>query len=249
MALLETQNLEVSFDGFKAVDGLNFSVDEGELRCLIGANGAGKSTTLDLICGKTMPTAGKIVFEGHDITDMHEHRRARHGIGRKFQVPSIFKDLSVRQNLQVAYSKRPNPWHTMLVWPGSEGRDRIEEIAQFTGLSERLETQAAYLSHGETQWLEIAMLIVQDSKMILMDEPTAGMTIAETGKTAEIFNLLRGQHTLVVVEHDMAFVREIAEIVTVLHQGKVLSQGLVSDIESDEKVKEAYLGSGGISHA
>ena len=249
MAYLETKGLVVSFDGFKAVDGLDFSVDRGELRCLIGANGAGKSTTLDIISGKTRQSAGSILLDGVDITNKHEHHRAQAGIGRKFQVPSVFTELSVRENLQLAFSKKTSIWENILCWPGSSGLERINEVVELTGLRDRLDTQAAFLSHGETQWLEISMLIIQDSKIIMMDEPTAGMTIGETKKTAEIFNSLKGQHTLVVVEHDMAFVREIAEIITVLHQGKLLAQGTVEEIEVDPRVKEAYLGSGGISHA
>ena len=161
----------------------------------------------------------------------------------------MFSELSVRENLQLAFSKKTSIWANIRSWPGSTGRDRIDEVADLTGLRDRLDTQASFLSHGETQWLEISMLIIQDSKIILMDEPTAGMTIGETKKTAEIFNSLRGQHTLVVVEHDMAFVREIAEVITVIHQGQLLAQGTVAEIEVDPHVKEAYLGSGGISYA
>lgn len=249
MAYLETKGLEVSFDGFKAVNGLDFMVDRGELRCLIGANGAGKSTTLDLICGKTRPSTGSILLDGVDVTRMHEHHRARVGIGRKFQVPSVFKELTVRENLQLADSKRNSIWDTIRSWPGSTGSERIDEVVELIGLHDSLDKQADFLSHGETQWLEIGMLIIQDSKIILMDEPTAGMTIGETQKTAEIFNSLKGQHTLVVVEHDMAFVREIAEVISVMHQGQLLAEGTVAEIEVDPRVMEAYLGSGGISHA
>ncbi|MCB1754262.1 MAG: urea ABC transporter ATP-binding protein UrtD [Gammaproteobacteria bacterium] len=249
VAYLETNNLSVSFDGFKAVDSLNLNVNKGELRCLIGANGAGKSTTLDLLCGKTAQTSGSIKLDGLDITSMHDHARARAGIGRKFQVPSVFKEMSVRQNLQLAVSTFTSVWATIKRLPGSDGGKRINEVVELTGLQDRLNTQAGFLSHGETQWLEIAMLLIQDSKVILMDEPTAGMTIGETQKTAQIFNSLKGKHTLLVVEHDMTFVREIAEIITVMHQGKILAEGTVEQIEVDPKVREAYLGSGDISHA
>lgn len=249
MSILEINDLVVSFDGFRAVDGLDLAVEEGELRCLIGANGAGKSTTLDLICGKTPSTSGAIVFDGKEITRLHEHRRARLGIGRKFQVPTVFKDRTVRENLEVADASAPSFWQTVRTFRRGHNNARLEEVASQVGLEDRLDTRAEVLSHGETQWLEIAMLLMQDSRLILMDEPTAGMTMAETTKTAAIFNELRGRHTLVVVEHDMAFVREIAEIISVLHQGRLLAQGTVGQIESDDRVREAYLGKGGISHA
>lgn len=249
MAILNVSDLVVSFDGFRAVDGLDLSVDEGELRCLIGANGAGKSTTLDLICGKTPVTAGRIVYDGSDVTRMHEHRRARLGIGRKFQVPTVFSERTVRENLEVADAKHPSVWHTVRSFRRGYGNERLERVAEQVGLEDRLDTKASHLSHGETQWLEIAILLMQDSRLILMDEPTAGMTMGETTRTAEIFNTLRGRHTLVVVEHDMAFVREIADVISVLHQGRMLAQGTVAEIETDERVREAYLGKGGISHA
>jgi len=249
MAYLELHGLEVSFDGFKAVNGLDLSVERGELRCLLGANGAGKSTTMDLICGRTQPTGGRILLDGHDITHDAEYRRARRGVGRKFQVPSVFKELTVRENLEIARSRHPEPWRTLRVFPGRRLNQRVAEVVEIVELADRLDTRAAHLSHGETQWLEIAMLLVQDSALILMDEPTAGMTIQETGKTSAIFQRLRGRHTLIVVEHDMGFVREIAETITVLHQGRRLSEGSIREVETDPKVREAYLGSGGISHA
>lgn len=249
MAYLELRDLEVSFDGFKAVNGLSMAVERGELRCLLGANGAGKSTTMDLICGRTQPTGGRIVLNGADITHEPEYVRARRGVGRKFQVPSVFKELTVRENLEVACSQRPSPWRTMRLFPRARLDERTQKVVEIVGLEDVLGTKAAYLSHGQTQWLELAMLLVQNSALILMDEPTAGMTIQETRKTSEIFNRLRGQHTLIVVEHDMGFVREIAETITVMHQGKLLSEGSIAHVESDPKVKEAYLGSGGISHA
>ena len=249
MAYLELQGLEVSFDGFKAVNGLDLSIERGELRCLLGANGAGKSTTLDLICGRTQPTGGRIRLDGRDITQDPEYRRSRLGVGRKFQVPSVFKELSIRENLEIARSRHPEPWRTLCVFPSRRPSPRVAEVVEIVGLEDALDTQAAHLSHGQTQWLEIAMLLVQDSALILMDEPTAGMTVQETGKTSAIFQRLRGRHTLIVVEHDMGFVREVAETITVLHQGRRLSEGPIQAIENDPKVREAYLGSGGISHA
>lgn len=249
MNQLEMKDVVMSFDGFNAIDRLDFSVKEGELRCLIGANGAGKSTALDLICGKYQPTSGSIFFDGRDITKAHDYKRARFGIGRKFQIPSVFKNLTVVENLEIADSKKPHPWQTTLMFGNKAKKSRIEEIIELVGLQNHLKTMGGLLSHGETQWLEIAMLLMQESKLILMDEPTAGMTAQETNKTSEIFNRLRGQHTLIVVEHDMAFVREIAEIITVFHLGKSLAQGTVTEIETDERVKEAYLGKRGIANA
>jgi len=247
-AHLQLNELEVSFDGFKAVNGLSLNVQRGELRCLLGANGAGKSTTLDLVCGKTAPTSGEIIFNGQAVHRIPEYRRARLGIGRKFQVPTVFRELTVAQNLEVARSQAPGPW-AALRQLGFRRSERFGEVVELVGLQDRLDVRAQYLSHGETQWLEIAMLLMQNSELILMDEPTAGMTIAETAKTSEILNALRGQHTLIVVEHDMSFVREIAEVISVLHQGRLLAEGSLQEIENDPKVREAYLGSGGIGHA
>lgn len=246
-ALLDLRGVEVSFDGFKAVNGLNLSVERGELRCLLGANGAGKSTTLDLICGKTLPTSGSVHFDGRDITLLHEYRRSRLGVGRKFQVPTVFRELTVQENLEVARARHCGVMATLRALTRRDAR--MNEVLELVGLEDRLGMRAAYLSHGETQWLEIAMLLMQDSELILMDEPTAGMTVAETSRTSEIFDRLRGHHTLIVVEHDMAFVRDIAEKITVMHQGSVLSEGSIAEIEGDERVREAYLGSGGIGHA
>jgi len=246
--LLELKGVEVSFDGFKAVDGLDLTVAEGELLCLLGANGAGKSTTLDLICGKTEPTAGSIRYRGKSITRIPEFRRSRLGIGRKFQVPSVFKELTVEQNLEVARSRHPGVMRNLRQLGVRRG-NRLDEILELVGLADRREVRSEYLSHGETQWLEIAMLVMQDSQLILMDEPTAGMTIAETTQTSELFRRLRSRHTLVVVEHDMGFVRQIAERITVMHQGRVLAEGGVAEIENNRAVRDAYLGSRGIGHA
>lgn len=247
-ALLELNNVSVSFYGFKAVQELSLSVKDGELRCLLGANGAGKSTTLDLICGKTKSTGGDIRFKGENITDLPEYRRARLGIGRKFQVPTVFKDLTVTENLEVARSKRCGVWQT-LRRSGVRMDARVEEVATVVGLQDRMTAKAGHLSHGETQWLEIAMLLMQDSKLLLMDEPTAGMTMGETAKTSEILNGLKGRHTLIVVEHDMSFVREIAEKITVMHQGALLAEGTIAEVANNEQVRAAYLGSGGFGHA
>ncbi|EWH03738.1 urea ABC transporter ATP-binding protein UrtD [Halomonas sp. BC04] len=240
MAHLEIKDLSVSFGGLRAVDGLSMNLEFGELRCLLGPNGAGKSTTLDLICGKTKATSGEVIFSGNNITSMLEFKRARAGVGRKFQTPSVFKELTVCENLEVARSQKPKVLDSLRVFR-SNMSGRMAEVLDIIDLGDELNTVAANLSHGQTQWLEIAMLLIQDSKLILFDEPTAGMTIQETMKTAEIFNALKGSHTMIVVEHDMGFVREIAETVTVMDMGKLLAEGSIQEIENNPAVREAYL--------
>jgi urea transport system ATP-binding protein len=247
--ILQLIDVVKAYDEYRVVDGFNFTVTQGELRCLLGPNGAGKTTSIDLITGRQKTTAGKIIFDGRDITGMREDKIARQGIGRKFQVPAVFKDLSVRENLQVAYNRNTDPFHNMLRFGRKDGRERLEEVVELVGLQERLEEMGGNLSHGETQWLEIGMVLTQNPKLLLMDEPTAGMTEQETHKTSQIFNRLKGQHTLVVVEHDMAFVREIADVITVMHLGKTLAEGPMREVENDPKVKEVYLGSEGITDA
>lgn len=246
---LELKDVVVEFNGFKAIDNFNFSVKKGELRCLIGPNGAGKTTALDLICGKIKPKSGEVLFEGQWIDDMEEHEIAWAGIGRKFQIPSVFKELTVRENLDVAHSKKNGVLANLLQFGRSLETDGLEKLVELVGLQDELETTAGHLSHGQTQWLEISLLLAQAPQLILMDEPTAGMTVQETKKTAELFNRLKGRHTLVVVEHDMGFVKEIGESISVMHQGTMLAEGSVSDIEQNQAVRDAYLGSGGISGA
>jgi urea transport system ATP-binding protein len=246
---LRLQEVSVSFNGFKAVNGLNLSVSKGELRCLIGPNGAGKTTALDLICGKTRPSSGSIQFKDREISTLDDYQIARAGVGRKFQVPSVFRQLSVRENLEVGYCKRNGVLTNMLRWSRSSEGDGLDKLAAFVGLSDQLDIPAAYLSHGQTQWLEIALLLAQDAELILLDEPTAGMTEQETRKTADICNRLKGKHTIIVVEHDMRFVKEIGDFISVMHQGKLLAEGTVAEIEADPKVRQVYLGTMGISGA
>jgi len=246
---LEMRDLVVDFNGFRAIDNFNFSVTSGELRCLIGPNGAGKTTALDLICGKIKPTSGEVLFEGLWIDDMEEHEIAWAGIGRKFQIPSVFRELTVRENLDVAHSKKIGVFANVLQFGRGDEAEGLEKLVELVGLQDDLETTAGHLSHGQTQWLEISLLLAQDPQLILMDEPTAGMTVAETKKTAELFNRLKGRHTLIVVEHDMAFVKEIGDIISVMHLGGMLAEGTVSEIEQNAAVKEAYLGSRGIAGA
>jgi urea transport system ATP-binding protein len=246
-AALTVDDLGVSFSGFKAVDGVSLIIEEGELRVLLGANGAGKTTLMDLISGKTKSTQGKVFIYDREITNRDEHQIARAGLGRKFQIPSVFKELPVRTNLEVASCRNPHVFANLRFGFTRAQRSRVDEVLGLIGLEDVADQPAAALSHGQTQWLELGMLIVQDSKIILLDEPTAGMTQGETHKTAEIIKSMRGQHSIIVVEHDMAFVREIAEKITVLHLGKVLAEGSLAAIEANEDVRRAYLGAHGIA--
>ena len=246
---LGLHDISVSFNGFKALNGLNMSVRKGELRCLIGPNGAGKTTALDIICGKVKPSTGSVTFDGTALQDLEEYEIARAGVGRKFQVPSVFRDLTVAENLEVARGRRPGVWANLRWDMRRAGRADIVRLAELVGLAEHLEQPAAYLSHGQTQWLEIGMLVAQDAELILMDEPTAGMTAQETRKTAELFERLRGKHTLIVVEHDMGFVKAIGDIISVMHMGQLLAEGTAAEVEAHPEVRRAYLGSGGITNA
>jgi urea transport system ATP-binding protein len=246
-AALTIDGLAVDFDGFKAVNGVSMIVEEGELRVLLGANGAGKTTLIDLVSGKTKSTAGQVWLYDVEITNRDEHEIAAAGIGRKFQIPSVFRDLTVRRNLEVASCRNPKVFANLGIGFSRQAHARVNEVLDLIGLTEVAELIAASLSHGQTQWLELGMLMVQDPKVLLLDEPTAGMTQAETLKTSQIINGLKHHHTIVVVEHDMAFVREIAERITVMHLGQVLAEGDVAAIERNPKVREAYLGSRGIS--
>lgn len=245
-AALTIDGLEVDFGGFKAVDGMTTVIYDGELRVILGPNGAGKTTLMDLISGKTGVTAGKVHLFGRDITNRPEHEIARAGVGRKFQIPSVFRDLTVLQNLEVAVSHEPRVFRNLRLGLSRADRNRIDDVIELTGLDAVLGTLAGDLSHGQMQWLELGMLITQQSRVILLDEPTAGMTQGETSKTADIILRLKGTHTILVVEHDMAFVRKIAEKVTVMHLGKLLAEGSMKSIEQDPAVREAYLGSGGL---
>ncbi len=243
---LMTDGLTVKFGGFTAVDNFSMVVEEGELRVILGPNGAGKTTLMDLVSGKTACTGGHVHLFGKEITNWPEHRIARAGLGRKFQIPSVFRDLTVRDNLEVAASEEVGVLANLRLGRRQREQEKIDRIVELAGLEDVTSKRAGDLSHGQMQWLEIGMLLAQDAKLILLDEPTAGMTAAETHKTARIVNGLKGAHTIMVVEHDMAFVREIAEKITVMHLGKLLAHGPIATIEQDEKVREAYLGSGGI---
>jgi urea transport system ATP-binding protein len=241
-ALLEVENLSVSFDGFRVVDDLSLSVARNELRVVIGPNGAGKTTLLDMICGKTRPSHGRIRFGGHDLTTKAEHQITRLGVGRKFQTPSTYEDLTVVENLELSY-----PQHRGVVssffFRRTEGvQRRMDEVAAQVHLDHELDTSAGRLSHGQKQWLEIGMLLMQDPQLMLLDEPVAGMSPEERLQTADLLNAIAKGRAMVVIEHDMHFVQSIAHKVTVLHQGKVLCEGSMDEIQRDQRVIDVYLG-------
>jgi urea transport system ATP-binding protein len=244
--MLATEHLTVQFPGLKAVDDVSLSVERGELRVLLGANGAGKTTLMDLVSGKIKSTRGRVLIDGVDVTNWEEHRIARMGVGRKFQIPSVFRELTVRQNLAIASCESVAIFSNLGFSLSREQTRLIADTLHIIGLTAVSSRAAANLSHGERQWLELGIVIVQNPKVLLLDEPTAGMTQAETHKTAEIIRRLRGQYTIVVVEHDMAFIREIAERITVMHLGRVLAEGDIASIENNAQVRAAYLGTGGI---
>ncbi len=247
MAILELKDVTKTYNDYSVVHGFNFNVNEGELRCLIGPNGAGKTTSIDLITGRQKLTSGSVHFDGKNISKLLERDIAGLGIGRKFQVPAVFKELTVRENFEVALTDKKGPFQNMNPFNKNQSRKHFNEIIELAGLTNRLDSQAGLLSHGETQWLEIGMVLMQKPRLLLMDEPTAGMTEQETEKTSEIFKELKGEHTLVVVEHDMSFVRSIADIISVMHQGSMLAEGPIAEIEQHPKVQEVYLGTEGIS--
>ena len=242
MGVLEIRDLHKSFGGTKVINGFSLDVTELTLCCLVGPNGAGKTTTMDLITGRQKPTSGSIVLRGDDITSLSEHEIAQRGIGRKFQVPAVFRELSVRQNFEVAYSREVNPFRNMLRRRPAGFSSKLDEVATLTGLKDRLDVEAGFLSHGETQWLEIGMVLMQNPAILLLDEPVAGMTESQIETTIVFLNELKRTNTLIVVEHDMGFVRQIADVVTVMHMGAFLTQGKLSDIENDPRVREVYLG-------
>ncbi|MCC5796207.1 MAG: urea ABC transporter ATP-binding protein UrtD [Methylophaga sp.] len=240
--LLAIEDLTVSFDGFKAVDSLTMYIDKNELRVIIGPNGAGKTTLLDLICGKTKASSGSIQFKNQEITKLVEHQITRVGIGRKFQTPSIYENLTVYQNLEVSYSEGRSVFGSLFFKSTPKLEAMIEEVASDIQLTEFLETQAGVLSHGQKQWLEIGMLLMQEPELLMLDEPVAGMSAKERDETAELLNRLCKNRSVIVIEHDMEFVKKIARKVTVLHQGKILAEGAMEKVQADEKVIEVYLG-------
>jgi urea transport system ATP-binding protein len=241
--LLYIENVSVSFDGFKALDDLSLYVDDGALHCIIGPNGAGKTTLLDVITGKTRPDSGKITFgQWVELIGRREDQIARLGIGRKFQKPTVFENHTLFENLELALKTDKRIWNSLFGQLSPADGERIDEVAELIGLKDHLGQRAGLLSHGQKQWLEIGMLLMQGPQLLLVDEPVAGMTPAEVVHSAELLTSLAGRHTVVVVEHDMAFVRSIAQRVTVLHEGRVLAEGSMDSIQNDPKVVEVYLG-------
>lgn len=240
--VLMVEGLTVSFDGFKAVNDLSFYVEPNECRVIIGPNGAGKTTVLDLICGRTQATSGSVVFKGQELLKMREDQIVHAGVGRKFQTPSVYEDLSVFANLELSYPKGHGVFGALFFRRDQVVRETIEEIAEMIFLKDMLSQKAAFLSHGQKQWLEIGMLLIQDPELLMLDEPVAGMSVAERKKTAELLNRIIADRSVIVIEHDMGFVEDIATRVTVLHQGKTLSEGSMAHVQKDPKVVEVYLG-------
>jgi urea transport system ATP-binding protein len=243
---LYVDDVTVSFDGFKALNKLSLAIDVGELRCIIGPNGAGKTTMMDCITGKTRPDEGRIFFGSHlDLLRLTEPEIAQAGIGRKFQKPTVYEPLTVFENLELALKADRRARASLFARLGGEQRDRVDEVLSLIHLKDEASRTAGLLSHGQKQWLEIGMLLVQDPKLLLLDEPVAGMTDEETERTAELFLTLEGRHSLVVVEHDMKFVEQLTQgrrKVTVLHEGRVLAEGLLADVQANEQVVVVYLG-------
>jgi urea transport system ATP-binding protein len=245
-ALLCVDNVSVAFDGFKAITDLTLILDEGELRCIIGPNGAGKTTLQDIITGKTKPDSGSVFLVGDntDLTELNEYEIAERGICRKFQRPTVFQGHSVFENLELALPGKKGVFASLFSRLSKAQHERIDEVLETIALKDLKHASAGLLSHGQKQWLEIGMLLAQDPRVLLVDEPVAGMTHQEGEKTAELLTSLAGKRTVVVVEHDMEFVRSIARTVTVLHEGKILAEGTMDAVQSNEKVIEVYLGGG-----
>jgi urea transport system ATP-binding protein len=242
--ILAAEDVNKTFDGFKAISNLNFYMDEGELRTVIGPNGAGKTTFLDLITGRTKPDTGTIRF-GHENIDLirkSEYEIYRLGIGRKFQTPTVYTDHTVFENLLLSLEGSRAVFSTLFSRVTPAQRERIHDILRTIGLASRVDAKAGSLAHGQKQWLEIGMLLAQNARLLLVDEPAAGMTDEETAKTGELLLSLAGKHSIIVIEHDMVFVRQIASKVTVLHQGSILCEGTVDEVQGNERVIEVYLG-------
>lgn len=241
--VLQLENINVNFDGFQALTDLSLQIGVGELRCIIGPNGAGKTTLMDVITGKTRPQSGRALYDQSvDLMTLDPIAIARRGIGRKFQKPTVFEALSVEENLEIAMKGEKSVWASLRAALSGEQRDRLDEVLQLLRLEGERRRRAGLLSHGQKQFLEFGMLLVQEPHLLLLDEPAAGMTDAETEYTAELFRALSGKHSLMVVEHDMGFVETIADKVTVLHQGQVLAEGSLREVQANEQVIDVYLG-------
>ncbi|MBD2361792.1 urea ABC transporter ATP-binding protein UrtD [Anabaena minutissima FACHB-250] len=240
--ILETENVTVSFDGFKAINQLNFSMDVGELRVVIGPNGAGKTTFLDVITGKVQPTIGRVLFKGKNLRSLPEHQIARRGIGRKFQTPRVYLNLTPRENLEITSNRNKSVFSTLFGRSHPTEKNSIKGLLETIGLTPKADIPAALLSHGEKQRLEIGMLVGQSPDLLLVDEPVAGLTDEETYNIGELLLTLAQSHSILVIEHDMEFVRQIAKKVTVLHEGSVLCEGNFEEVQNDPRVIEVYLG-------
>jgi len=240
--MVQIQKVKVLFDGFKALDIDSFSVAENELRVVIGPNGAGKTTLCDVISGKTRPTEGHVFFGGNEISYLPEDLISARGVGRKFQTPTIFDSLTVLQNMELALPGHRTIFDTLVAKIKSDETDRIMQLLKRVGLADSAESYARHLSHGQRQWMEIGMLILQSPKLLLVDEPAAGLSDEETHLTGELLLELSGQHTMIVIEHDMEFVRQLGKTVTVLCEGQVLCEGSLATVQADPRVIEAYLG-------
>lgn len=240
--ILAIEDLGVSFDGFKAVDGFNFYLAENHVAVIIGPNGAGKTTVLDLICGKTRATSGSVKFKGRELRNKKEFKIVRAGLGRKFQTPSTYENLTVFENLELSHPSGRGVIGCLLFRRTEEIMARINKVAKTIGLDDKLETEAGILSHGQKQWLEIGMLLMQEPEIIMLDEPVAGMSVRERALTAELIREIAKDRSVIVIEHDMEFVREIADRVTVMHMGKVIAEGSMEKVSSDPKVIEVYIG-------
>ena len=240
--ILAVEDLTVSFDGFKAVDSLNLYVEQNEVRVIIGPNGAGKTTLLDLICGRTRATNGTIKFKDKELIGMAEHKIVRAGVGRKFQTPSIYENLTVSQNLEVSFPRGRSVFGALAFRRTTDVTERVERVAEEIYLKDKLQTEAGLLSHGQKQWLEIGMLLMQEPELLMLDEPVAGMSVRERQQTAKLLGRLSKDRSVIVIEHDMEFVKNIAHRVTVLHQGKMLAEGSMERVQNDPRVIEVYLG-------
>jgi urea transport system ATP-binding protein len=239
---LYVEDLSVSFDGFKAIDSLNLYVNKNELRVIIGPNGAGKTTLLDLICGKTRASTGSIRFNDMELTKKPEHQIVRAGVGRKFQTPSIYENLTVRQNLEVSYPQGRSVFGALAFRHTPQLRERVDAVAEDIGLPTQLASEAGLLSHGQKQWLEIGMLLMQEPQLLMLDEPIAGMSAREREVTADLLQRICKGRSMIVIEHDMDFVKRIASTVTVMHQGRILAEGSMDAVQNDPKVIDVYLG-------
>ena len=240
--ILDLDDVSVSFDGFYALTDLSFSLRPGELRSIIGPNGAGKTTFLDVITGKVRPTKGDVTLRGKSIVGLSEQKISRLGVGRKFQTPRVWENLTVQRNLELTASPNKNPFALLTESLSDVVKDEVFKIMEYVGLAPYAKWQAGSLSHGQKQWLAISMLVAQSPDIILLDEPVAGLTDEETSKTADLIKSLAGEHTVVVIEHDMEFIRDLGAPVTVLHQGQKLTEGMLEEVKADPRVIEVYLG-------